>query len=754
MPYPPLIFAIGFTQLWMLGWLAAAAAPVVIHLWNRRKYREVSWAAMEYLLAAVRKNSRRVRIEQWLLLAVRTAVVVLLVLAVAGPYLQTAGLAAGAGQPVLKVLVIDSSYSMGYKPTDKSRFERARQLAAQIVDASTPGDGFALVQMGFLPRVVIGTPTSIPKDVLGEIENLKLEHGGADLPATLAKVKELTEQAAQTDTRWSHSEIYFLTDLGQNTWGTNLQTAAAELAKTANLFVVDLGQTDCENAAVSSLRAVEPYATVNAPLNFDAEVVSYGRQSHRQPIEWWVDGQQEKEDFVDLAPGKQASASFQWRFEQPGDHSVEARLLGDALEIDNHRWLAVRVEPAVEVLVLNGDGAEAAAKYLTKALNPEAEGNQSPIHVHLAAENALLETNLSQYDAVFASNVAQFTAAEAQALARFVRAGGGLVFFLGDRVQAERYNQELGGGRGGTESLLPVELLQPTENPAARGGNSATGESQFSFDPLGYRDPIVAPFAGNERAGLLSTPINRYFRMKPLATAGSAEAEVHPRVALAIRETGDPVIVNRTLGRGEVIVVGLPASLNSVDPLSKNPWTLMPAWHSFLPLVQEILSQAVSGHLAGHNQLVGQPLSGAAATGGESVSISAPASEGHTSDTVHVNAAADGSWSFAETGQSGIYRVQSAAGGNLNSSERFPVTLFAVNVDTGDLSSGESNLNKIEPTSLPREFNVLTNWQNLDQRATVDLGTRHEVHRWLLYAALAMMLGETGLAWWIGFKSR
>ena len=218
MPHPPIIIALGFTQLWMLGWLAAAAAPVVIHLWNRRKYREVSWAAMEYLLAAVRKNSRRVRIEQWLLLAVRTAVVVLLVLAVAGPYLQTAGLAAGAGQPVLKVLVIDSSYSMGYKPTDKSRFERARQLAAQIVDASTPGDGFALVQMGFLPRVVIGTPTSIPKDVLGEIENLKLEHGGADLTATLAKVKELIEQAAQTDTRWSHSEIYFLTDLGQNTW--------------------------------------------------------------------------------------------------------------------------------------------------------------------------------------------------------------------------------------------------------------------------------------------------------------------------------------------------------------------------------------------------------------------------------------------------------------------------------------------------------------------------------------------------------
>jgi hypothetical protein len=748
MTHPPLIFALGFTQLWMLGWLAAAAAPVVIHLWNRRKYREVSWAAMDYLLAAVRKNSRRVRIEQWLLLAVRTAVVVLLVLAVAGPYLQSAGLGGGAGHPLLKVLVIDSSYSMGYKPTDKSRFERAKQLASQIVEQSTPGDGFALMQMGFLPRVVIGTPTSIPKDVLGEIENLKLQHGGADLTAALAQLKDLIQQAMASDPRWSHSEIYFLTDLGQNTWAANVQAAATELAKSASLFVVDLGQTDCENAAITSLRAMEPYATVNATLNFEAEVVNYGRQAHRQPIQWWVDGQQEKEDFVDLQPGKQAGSSFQWRFDLPGDHSIEARLLGDALEIDNHRWLAVRVQPAVEVLVLNGDGAEAAARYLTKALNPEAEGNSSPIHVRLAAENALLETNLSQYDAVFASNVAQFTSAEAQALARFVRAGGGLVFFLGDRVQATSYNQELGGGRGGTEALLPVELLAPTEQAIA-GGNSAASESQYSFDPLAYRAPIVAPFAGNERAGLLSTPIARYFRLKPLAGG-----DVHPRVAVSIRETGDPVIVERTLGRGEVIVVGLPASLNSADPLTKNPWTLMPAWHSFLPLVQEILSQAVSGHLAGHYQLVGQAISGTAASGGEPVTITLPTSEGRSGDSIHINSAADGSWSFAETLQSGIYRVQSANNSITSSSERFPVTLIAMNIDAGDLNGGESNLTKIEPSLLPREFNILTHWQNLDERAAVDLGTRREVHRWLLYAALAMMLGETSLAWWIGWKAR
>ena len=58
------IFALGFSQLWMLGWLAAAAVPILIHLWNKRKYREVTWAAMEYLLAALQKNARRLRIGE------------------------------------------------------------------------------------------------------------------------------------------------------------------------------------------------------------------------------------------------------------------------------------------------------------------------------------------------------------------------------------------------------------------------------------------------------------------------------------------------------------------------------------------------------------------------------------------------------------------------------------------------------------------------------------------------------------------
>ena len=68
---------------WMLLWVPAVVAPLVIHLLYRQRYREISWAAMEYLLAAIEKSARRMRIQQWLLLLVRMLLLLLILLAMA-----------------------------------------------------------------------------------------------------------------------------------------------------------------------------------------------------------------------------------------------------------------------------------------------------------------------------------------------------------------------------------------------------------------------------------------------------------------------------------------------------------------------------------------------------------------------------------------------------------------------------------------------------------------------------------------------
>ena len=70
--------AAGFVNPALLGGLGLFLVPIIIHLLSRRHHRRVEWAAMRFLLEADKENRRRVRFEQWLLLALRCLVMVLL----------------------------------------------------------------------------------------------------------------------------------------------------------------------------------------------------------------------------------------------------------------------------------------------------------------------------------------------------------------------------------------------------------------------------------------------------------------------------------------------------------------------------------------------------------------------------------------------------------------------------------------------------------------------------------------------------
>ncbi|HEX3727728.1 MAG TPA: hypothetical protein VHV08_15845, partial [Pirellulales bacterium] len=254
-------------------------------------------------------------------------------------------------------------------------------------------------------------------------------------------------------------------------------------------------------------------------------------------------------------------------------------------------------------------------------------------------------------------------------------------------------------------------------------------EAQYHFDPLNYRHSLLRAFQGYEQSGLLTTPVYKYFRL-----AVDPHSAAH--VALAF-EGGDPAIVEEKIGAGRSIVVATEGSFSSLDPATKNPWTTMPAWPSFVPLVQELLSLAVRGQMSQHNALVGQPLGDAldAAATRATVSVTNPA--GAREEVRMALESEDSHWSYADTSTSGVYHVELGP----------PVArreLFAVNVDTA-----ESDLSRLEPEDLPKEFTThrRASLEEMDAGSTSHHGG---LHKTLLYMALGLLLIETFLAWRFG----
>ncbi len=724
----PLLFA-WFANPLMLWGLGAASLPIIIHLLNKRRYREMPWAAMRFLLAAIKKNQRKIRIEQSILLAVRTLVILLVVLAMARPILESLGaVALLPGQRTHWVLALDASESMDYKTAESSRFEQAKTLAAQLVRAARQGDGISLVLLGNPPRAVIGAPAFNHDLVLKEIANLATTHGGTDLTGSFAKIEEVL--AASDIPR---KELVVLTDLQAASWNRSrngadegLKRLVAKLnARKVQSSVIDLGATGDANHAVTEIHLEPPIVTPGVPATVQATVRNFGRAAGGSlRARLVVDGKIEGEEMADVAAGEARTVAFSHTFTVPGDRAVEVQLDADALRPDDARRLMVPVRETLRVLLVDGDPRPEPLKsetaFLVEALSPETAPGEppSPIKPDVIAESQLVGRDLSPYETVVLANIARFTPTEVAALESYLKQGGGVVVFGGDQVAAENYNQFLyNGGHG----LLPAEL-----GPIV--GTASKQDRPFEFDPLGFLHPIVEPFRGEApgvTASLTSVKTARYHRLKvPPATQA--------RVALAF-SSGDPAIVEVPRYRGRVVLVATSADAG---------WTSWPMHPSYPPVMDQIVMLAAAGRSAERNVRVGQPLTRTFPpnAAGAPVTVVRPVG---TPGATKLTAEGDVSvFRYDGTDIAGIYHAKVGP----------PIDReidFAANPDPLESDPAKLDASGLRAAVPGWEFHYDNDWKPLQANAA-SVGHRGELHRPLLWGVLGLLFLESLLAWKFG----
>jgi hypothetical protein len=705
-----------FASAWMLLWALAATLPLLLHWWSKRRYQATKWAAMQFLLAAMQQTARRVALEQWLLLALRIALLLLFAIALAEPlfsWVAPRSPLASDGK-TFTLLVLDASISMDYRAADRSRFDAARELARKLVLQGGQGEAFSLLLLADPPQPVIRRPAFDPGDVLEELAAIKLSSSRGDLAATLTQAAEILEAVAQQHPEFTSRRIVFLTDLERATWEEVASTACREqfvqIFRLAAPTLVELGLEETSNVAVTRLEASRALVLPGQPVEFTIGLQAYGDRAVATQVELLIDGNRLREQSLELVPGVPASVRFAHTFASAGEHVVEARVHDPRLLADNARWLAVPVREALRVLCLEGRPRE--ARRLSLALNPEPASDRQ-IAVVEAADSTLLDQDLFAYDAVCLCNVARFSAEEAQLLSRFVMRGGGLLIFLGDQSQAENYNELLAppADNPSAPSLLPARLGEPI------------GGAQYSFDPLEYRHPLLAAFRGHERSGLLTTPVWKYVRLQPLPGAQTALGFVG----------GDPALVAGKLGSGRTLLFASAVSPQSQDRTRNPPlpWNALDTWPSFPPLAQEMLQYVVTADAATRTLLAGDDMSGhlPAEAVDAFVTIITPSGSGAQAPV----RGEEGAWSHRAEEGAGIYQVVQP------STERRE--LFAVNVETR-----ESELATIDQEQLPQELRSETR----EHSAAARLEPPRAWFRSFLFAVLALLLLESCVAWRVG----
>lgn len=768
----------------MLVGLAALALPVLIHLLDRTRTTTVDWPTLRFLKAAKRESAQRARLKHLLVFIARCLLVILVVLAMAKPYRRTESWTPPPALPQTLVIVIDNSYSMGYREggSDKTRFERAKAMAAQQIAALSIDDEVAVILANDATTTLLDRPTrdhataeklvrqaklstrttdlgpavlqafalgqldaaagepgkpaeagaaaaepapEPDKDAIQKVGPRESAEASADETNAASPAAKAPQPPGKTRAAWRH--VLLLTDMQKSGWRRTIEEKLIEkAAKPLPLTVVDLGDAESTNRFVRQVRVRDSAAA--GTFGVEVEVAGLGGAAGDQ-AQLWVDGQ--KSGASELIPVGGGKLQLRADLPAPGVHTCTVTLDEDRLPIDDRAYLAINVAGGNRLTIVDGAPSDvpglASAFHLDTALAAGPGRNAALTIEHLSVE-ALSSAKLPPGGCLVLVNVPKL---DGQALTRvenFLRAGGNLWVCLGDRVDVSEYNRNW--------PFLPVVLDRPMGDPAR--------SRVYGIAPQVNDHPI---FSGG--SGGIDLSATRYF-----AFIGADPTSLRKGAKiLASFSNGSPAIVEADFSNAPAGGAGPEAD---AAPLGGRVllftggldarWSNFPQRRAFVPLVDRVVSYLTARRMTSRSVPLGQPVvfTGPATLNGQRLVVTAPDGSSQTLAATIDPRTAQAAAEYRDTNQMGVYRVQGdeafATGG-----------AFVVNLDVRESLLTPASADDIRPAFGSHPFRVIrsgpTDLNSWRPGRDVEL-TREETAwwPWLLLAALLVFVAETMLA--------
>ncbi|MEL7267431.1 MAG: BatA domain-containing protein, partial [Planctomycetota bacterium] len=207
----------------------AFSVPLIIHLINRSRFRRVQWGAMHLLEDVLRTNTRRLQIQQWLLLLVRCMIPIFLAFMLALPLLPGCQSLPGDA-PTALVIGIDTSGSMAavLDPTEdrvRSRMDAAKEMARQIVRRAGKNSEFAILSS--VDAAAGGLPPQFvePQDAIDAIDQLSAD-GGPIRPDRFLR----SALRSASEMKRARKSIVLISDYSANDWNVDVAQQFEQLA--------------------------------------------------------------------------------------------------------------------------------------------------------------------------------------------------------------------------------------------------------------------------------------------------------------------------------------------------------------------------------------------------------------------------------------------------------------------------------------------------------------------------------------------
>lgn len=400
----------------LLG-LLAASIPILIHLLNLRKLKRVEFSTLMFLKELQKNQIRKIKLKQWLLLLIRTLIVIFLVTAFARPTLETAVIGGTASTvKTTAVFILDDSFSMEILEPNGSRFNICKNIARQLLAQLKEGDEAAIIFLSDAVDEKIA-PTKNLSDLKTLLEEKNISFVSRPIHNAFVSAARVLEKSQNFS-----KEVYFISDfqnIGKNEANSDFSQIFNERVK---LFLFRFEEKEINNFAIDSLRLNTQIFEKNKPVSASAFVRNLSNQKiENRVISMFINGERSAQRGINLAAWQSAEIILEGNLKNSGFIKLVVEAEDDELTADNKKFLSFYIPKKINALTLTEKSGD--EKFLTsvlKTLDPNA------VNLNVKNFQQFNSSELANYEALYLIGANQNISAP---IKKYLENGGGVFFF-------------------------------------------------------------------------------------------------------------------------------------------------------------------------------------------------------------------------------------------------------------------------------------------------------------------------------------
>ncbi len=493
--------------------LAALAIPIIIHLFNFRKFKKVFFTNVRFLKELKEETTNKSRLKHLLVLATRLLAIMFLVFAFAQPIIPQNNKQVIKAENAVSIY-LDNSFTMEGISKEGTLLEVAKKKAREVANAYSPSTRFQLLTNDF---EAVHQRLVSREEFYDVLDHVKISPATRKLSEVISRQQEAFHYLSNT------SKLSFIFSDFQKT-SADFQSCQSDTSLQVTLLPLVAQST--ANLFIDSCWFSSPVVQLNRPCELNVRLHNSGdKNADNVPVKLTVNGMQRAVASIPVPAGASATTAMSFTVNEPGWQKAELSITDHPITFDDSYYFSFEVKNKINILAINGDGV---SPYL-KALF----GNDPFFAFNNAALSQVDYSLLPQQNFVILNDLPAISSGLASELEKYLNNGGELLIFPDSSADINSYNQLLQGINA--DALLGIN------------NNNDKVEKLDRNHPL-FKD--VFEKAKNSEANIDYPVALKHFELNQTTRSN--------REVLMRLQGGSPFLLQYSIGKGAVYLFTVP----------------------------------------------------------------------------------------------------------------------------------------------------------------------------------------------------